>query len=88
MVNLEVLSVNELSMDSAHWHELGTQGGGSPETGYLRNYNPLWKNDLSGNWIINDPRQRNLANASPVGYNSMDSTVKAKPYHETYTDFL
>lgn len=32
--------------------------------------------------------QRSLANASPVGYNPMDSTVKATPYHETYTDFL
>ncbi len=30
--------------------------GGSPETGCLGNYDPLWKNDLSGNWIINDPR--------------------------------
>ncbi len=57
MVNLEVLSVNELSMDLpiewSYW-----EGGGTPETGCLKNYNPLWKNDLSDNWIINGPRQR------------------------------
>ena len=31
----------------------------TPETGCLSNYNPLWKNDLSDNWIING-RCRNV----------------------------
>ena len=30
----------------------------TPEMDLIHDYNPLWKNDLSGNWIINDPRQR------------------------------
>ena len=32
--------------------------------------------------------QRSLANVLPVGYNPMDSTAKATPYHETHTDLL
>ena len=30
----------------------------TPEMDLIHDYNPLWKNDLSGNWIINDLRQR------------------------------
>jgi hypothetical protein len=30
----------------------------TPETELFPDYNPLWKNDLSDNWIINGRRQR------------------------------
>ena len=30
----------------------------TPEMDLIHDYDPLWKNDLSNNWIINDPRQR------------------------------
>ena len=30
----------------------------TPEMDLFRDYNPLWKNDLSNNWIINDFHQR------------------------------
>ena len=30
----------------------------TPEMDLIHDYDPLWKNDLSGNWIINGPRQR------------------------------
>ena len=33
-------------------------GGPTPETELFPDYNPLWKNDLSDNWIINGRRQR------------------------------
>ena len=41
--------------------------GDPPETGCSRNYDPLWKNDLSGNWIINDSRWWDEELAEDVG---------------------
>ena len=45
---------------SACKQELLQKGGRSPtpEMELFPDYDPLWKNDLSGNWIINGPRQR------------------------------
>ena len=40
-------------------------GRPTPETELFPYYNPLWKNDLSGNWIINDE----LGNVLRVGEN-------------------
>ena len=74
MVNLEVLSVNELSMElPIEWSYWGR--GRPPETGYLRNYNPLWKNALLDNWIINAPRQRDEELAEDVGLDKPDESI-------------
>ena len=43
----------------------------TPEMDLIHDYNPLWKNDLSDNWIINDPCQR----AEDVGLEKASESV-------------
>ena len=58
------------------------KGGGTPtpETGWLSNYNPLWKNDLSNNWIINGPRQRDEELAEDVGLEKPSESEPSVPW--------
>ena len=43
----------------------------TPEMELISDYDPLWKNDLSGNWIINGPRQQ----AGDVGLEKPSESV-------------